>query len=199
MRRFVVIALTVWTAACADLDKVATPPQQGLLDGELTFYRFDRKAFEAAEKSASFWAVRGQERSIALRYNDTGAEFMRFTVGAESLERRPDGSAFAAGDSIQISVRVDETGNVAFDFQPSGLRFSGSKPAILRIDATRAEDDIDGNGQVNLGDLLLALRSSVWKRELPGLPWLKLPAINLSGDIVQTNVHDFTGFGMATN
>ena len=98
MRR-IAIALSLLAISCADVDRVATPPQEGLLTSDLTFVRFTPSAYAAAEKSASFWAVKGQTRSVSLRYADTNGEFMSFTVPANALAKRPDGSAIEAADA----------------------------------------------------------------------------------------------------
>jgi hypothetical protein len=150
--------------------------------------QFTAGAYEAAEKSGSFWAVAGQARSLSLRYQDTGAEFMRFRVGANALDKQPDGSAFLPGDSILIEVTVAEDGTMRFEFQPSGLQFNPYEPAELTVLLHRADLD-----------LLHKLSTSVWKREFPGLPWLKIPTIHLDTDEVESDVPHFTEFGMAVN
>jgi hypothetical protein len=115
---------------------------------------------------------------------------MLFEVGPNSL---------VATDSVLISVAVDATGRLAFDFQPSGLRFNSSAPATLRIDRARSNPDIDANGSVDLTDVLLSVQAGIWKRELPLLPWVRLPTLNLLGTVVAAEVYDFTNFGMAVD
>jgi hypothetical protein len=182
--------LVLLSAACTELEQGPGPEQAGLLSSDLTFLRFSDDAFQAAEKQASFWAVRGQARSLVLRYSDTHEPFLEFHVGENSL---------IDGDSVQISVQVDAGGAVAFRFAPSGLRFNHSAPAILRIDHGRKQADIDADGDVDLADGLLAITAGIWKQDLPALPWLKLPTVNLLGTVAQTNVYDFTSFGMAVD
>ena len=188
MRAFAVALLATLAISCADVDRVSLPPQAAVSTGELTFLRFSDDAYAAAEKGGSFWAAPGQDRSIALRYTDTGQEFMRFEVGATSL---------AGSDSVLITVRVNDAGNLVFHFEPSGLQFNTSAPALLRINHARANPDVDADGDVDLTDSVLETQATIWKQELPGLPWLKLPSINLTGDIEQAKVYDFTSFGMA--
>lgn len=197
MKRAVLALLAVAVAACSE--QVATPKEQALTTSDVTFLKFQPAAYAAAEKSGSFWAVKGQDRGISLRYADTGGEFMHFTVGADALATRPDGTPFQAGDSVLISVSVDADERIIFNFQPSGLHFSDAQPAELRVDYARANPDINADGVVDLADTVLRLQAAVWKQELPGLPWLKLPTISLSSDVAQSAVHDFTGFGMAVN
>lgn len=197
MQRLVFAALAILVTACGE--GITPPPQTALLDSELTFYRFSADAFENAPREAGFWAVKGEARAVVLRYADTNAEFMRFEVGASSLWKRPDGTAFQNGDSIYISVNLDSSGKMIFRFAPSGLKFDAAQPARLRIDSSRRDPDINGNGWVGPDDALLELRAGIWKQELPLLPWLKLPGVSLSGDVATADIHDFTGFGMAVN
>lgn len=199
MKRFVLAALATLITGCGS-DAVMTPTtQEGLLSSDPVFLRFSDKAAAAAPQQASFWAVKGESRSLVLRYGDSGQEFLRFTVGAAALSRRPDGSEFAAGDSVLISVAADPGGALAFRFSPSGLKFDDDQPAVLRMSYARANPDYNRDGAVNLFDSVAALQIGVWKQELPLLPWLKIPSLNLFGDVVRADVHDFTGFGMAVN
>jgi hypothetical protein len=190
MKRLPTVLFGLFLLACADVDEVALPPEAALLSSQLTFLRFDDAAFQAAEKSGRFWAVRGEARSLTLRYADTGEPFLHFDVGEHSLVDR---------DSVEISVQVDDSGQLTFHFEPSGLRFNDLAPARLRIDFERADRDINADGDVDLFDTLLALQAGIWKRELPILPWVKLPSLNLLGSVQQTNVYDFTSFGMAVD
>jgi hypothetical protein len=190
MNRLSALLLALLLISCSDADQVSQPPQAALSTDQLTFLRFSSAAYASAEKSASFWAVPGSARSVVLRYADSGAEFMRFEVGASSL---------SGTDSVLISVAVDQGGDFTFHFSPSGLRFNPDAPAVLRINYERADDDVDRSGYVDLFDTLNLLTATIWKRELPGLPWLSLPSLNLLGRVEQVDVHDFTSFGMAVD
>lgn len=176
MKYRLLLALLLLSACAGDS---TAPRQNAFLDvQDPTFIAFKPDAYAAAPKSASFWAVAGQSRSLILRYTDTGEEFLRFTVGAQSL----------AGDSVRIAVTVADDGTMRFHFEPSGLHFNPDDPARLRIAMGRARVDP-----------LTSLAASIWRRDLPGLPWLELPTIHLSGDTVESDVQHFTDFGMAVN
>jgi hypothetical protein len=181
--------LALLVVSCSESDQ-AGPPESALLDSALTFVRFNDDAYQAAPKSGGFWAVPGQSRSIELRYSDSNQTFMRFEVGPNSL---------VSQDSVFISVNVDATGRLAFDFQPAGLQFNGNAPALLHINRARSNPDINGDGSTDLTDILLGLQVGVWKRELPILPWVRLPTLSLLGTITVVEVHDFTNFGMAVD
>jgi hypothetical protein len=189
MKHIQTALLALLVAACAGDDQAA-PSATALLGGELTFLRFTGDGYQAAEKSGGFWAVPGQSRSLELRYTDTNQAFMRFEVGPNAL---------VSADSVFITVAVDAAGQLAFHFEPSGLRFNHQAPAVLRIDRARSNPDIDGNGRVDLADTLLSLNVGVWKRELPMLPWLLIPSLNLLGTVTEARVYDFTSFGMAVD
>ena len=190
MIRKIAAVLVLVTAACSDFEQGPPPPQATLLTNELTFFRFRSDAFQAAEKQGSFWAVPGQARTLVLRYTDTNQPFLVFQVGENSL---------LGTDSVQISVQVDPNGLLAFHFSPSGLQFNPWAPAVLRIDHSRKQVDIDTDGDVDLRDNLMVLTASVWKQDVPLVPWLKLPTLNVLSTIAQTNVYDFTSFGMAVD
>jgi hypothetical protein len=51
---------------------------------------------------------------------DTGEEFLRFEVPGDGLFRKPDGSAFQTGDSILITVTIDDPSRFLFRFEPLG-------------------------------------------------------------------------------
>ena len=185
-----------WTAAllglllisCSDADQFSPPPAS-LLTSELTFLRFTDDAYQAAEKSGSFWAVRGESRALVLRYADTGQEYLNFQVGPNTLVDR---------DSVLISVVADDAGNFAFHFSPSGLRFNPHAPASLALNHARTSNDIDADGDVDLFDALRSLSTGIWKRELPVTPWLRIPSVSL-GAVERSDIYDFTSFGMAVD
>jgi hypothetical protein len=206
MKRFVLAVVAILITGCNE--RVTTPVQHtelsdelvtGQLGSDLTFYRFDETAFQNVPRAASFWAVKGASRELVLRYIDTGEEFLRFEVGPESLLKRPDGTLIVAGDSVMISVHVPPSGEMIFRFSPSGLKFDPVNPARLTINHARSNPDLDGNGFVSFADVLLAANAGIWKQEMPLLPWIPIPSLNLFGGISTADINDFTGFGMAVN
>jgi hypothetical protein len=87
--------------------------------------------------SASFWAVRGQDRAVEIFFADSlgqpGDRLLRFEVGGSSLALYPDGRKFGDGDSVLISIHITDPSTLAFDFGPSGLRFKSKDPARLTV------------------------------------------------------------------
>src|SRR5688572_17161218 len=66
------------------------------------------------EYSASFWAVKGQSRTLTMSYAPTedgqpGAPLLTFEVGSNSLMIKPSGGAFQHGDSVLITVQLDRS------------------------------------------------------------------------------------------
>jgi hypothetical protein len=190
MKKLTACFMALLLISCSDADQVSLPTQAALSTDKLTFLRFSDAAYSAADKTASFWAVPGEARQIVLRYADDGAEFMRFEVGPNSL---------VTSDSVLISVAVDAQGAFTFHFSPSGLKFNPSAPARLLLDYTRVNADVDANGQANQYDAMLLARGQIWKRELPGLPWMGLPSLDLMDRTEAVDVLDFTSFGMAVD
>ncbi len=151
----------------------------------------------------SFWAKVGRESRVSMYYAaQAGAtdstEFLRFRVRKRSLAYKPDGSPFAPGDSILITLTLVNASTLEVDFQPSGLVFSASNPADLKLSYLEADDDFNQDGVVNNVDARIERRLSAWKRESPASPWLKQASILSVGlDEVETKVHGFTSYAIA--
>lgn len=179
----------------------STAPEEERRDEEdLTFVRLEAGA-QAEVTQASFWAVRGQTRSLVVRYRDrpTDPPLLEFVVGAQSLLTRGDGTPVLVGDSVQITVTVDTQRRFLFDFQPAGLTFSPVTPARLRLNYDAADPDFNGDGVVNQLDAAVELRLQIWQQQLPGLPWLPVPTLRVEGtQILEGRVTHFTGFAMAS-
>ncbi|HEX7117186.1 MAG TPA: Ig-like domain-containing protein [Longimicrobiales bacterium] len=177
----------------------------GVPDGEMQFVRFSSAVLDRVATEGSFWAVRGEDRELILRYapdsgEPEGEAFLRFRVSAESLWKRPDGTTFAEGDSVRITVAVDAETGFLFRFEPSGLRFDPEHPARLRVEYREAEDDFDGDGGIDDDDRELEETLAVWRQEQPGDPWVRLFTLkDVELDELEAEVGGFTGFALATN
>jgi len=92
----------------------------------------------------SFWAKRGELREVEVKYvdadNDVSGTFLHFSVPATALRSMPDGTPFATGDSVLISLSIDRAEFVV-EFGPSGLVFNENTPAVLEVWYGGAEDD----------------------------------------------------------
>lgn len=140
----------------------------------------------------SFWAVRGEERRLEIRFagqggTGTGTRFLQFQVEDESLLRRPDGSSFALGDSIEITLSIDPELYLV-DFGPSGLVFNPLEPAELEIEYDEAEDDF----------LIRESEFDVWRQELTGQPWQRQASVQFEElDEIDVSIFGFTRFALA--
>lgn len=127
---------------------------------------------------ASIWARRGRAEQLRIDYAGSGgnAPFLQVTVPADALLRLPDGSAVAEGDSVLITLTIDSS-LVRVKFGPSGLQFNPTSPLALDVYYGGAEQDLDGDGDVDADDeLLREQRLGVWYQELTGIPWVRVPA-----------------------
>ena len=199
---------SIWLPLLAFVPLVAcgdgtAPAPSGRLAEELHFLRPAASAPPLATTEVSFWAKRGEDREARIRYeplpgaSDT-AEFLRFSVPSAALDRRPDGTAFAAGDSVLITLRVADQTRMIVEFQPAGLRFSPADPARLRIEYGEADHDLDGDGLIDGRDAVLETQLSVWRQEAPGQPWYPVPSADAPDlDEVEANILGFTSYALA--
>jgi hypothetical protein len=128
----------------------------------------------------SFWAFQDSATSIEVSYlasDSTWKPYVNLAVPAGSLSERPDGSAFAAGDSILITLTLD-TMVAEFDLQPDGLQFSSATPAVLKVYYGGLNPDFSGDGLVTWIDRLIEqLFLNLYTRPTPSDPWQFLPSV----------------------
>jgi len=172
---FVTLALV---GACSNSSGPGGPAPRATLN----FVRQDSTYKPLLSAQGVFYAKVGEARRVRLVYQgstptDSGAEFLRFEVPNDGLYRKPDGTAFAAGDSIQITVTVVDTKQFRFDFQPSGLQFNPNDPARLKVEYHYADPDFNGDGSVDSGDAEIEGLLSLWRREPPDSLWSKMAAV----------------------
>jgi hypothetical protein len=141
---------------------------------------------------------------LEMRYAPTvpgqpGEKFLEFEVRSNSLLTKPGGLLFLPGDSVLITVSLDNSDRFIVHFEPSGIVFNPLDPARLDISYLRADPDIDHDGDVDARDLALNLTLKIWKRELPGLPWLPQPTTRIGQLEIEAQILSFTSFAMASN
>lgn len=195
------LAATSFAVACDD-DPAGPSPGDQKSETELTFVRFDTAAFRNVPLEASFWAVRGEDRELEMRSAPTpddedGEKFLELEIEEETLLRRPDGTPFAEGDSVLITVTLDPTGRFLFDFQPSGLVFNPEEPADLKIRYVLGDDDYDDDGDVDGDDLAFEALLAIWQRESSSDPFVRLETFEIDDDELEADLLGFTGFALA--
>lgn len=144
----------------------------------------------------SFYAIRGEDREARLFFQDAvggqGEEYLRLKIPDASLLARPDGTPFAVGDSILITVTVVDVQQILFDLQPSGLRFDPAKPAELDIEYQQAGDDYDRDGDVDAEDDAIETELAIWRQEVVGGVFERLGSVKFE-DLKEIDV-ELTGF-----
>lgn len=132
--------------------------------------------------SASFWAVRGQPRSVQINYlsatGDTSAPFLRLSTADPRFV--PAVGYLAWGDSVLLTVTVDPL-NIKVSLTPTGLLFGD--PAQLQLWYGGAGGDLNGDGVVDSTDAYIESQLlGLWYREGTDSAWSRIPAAQSIAD-----------------
>ena len=124
--------------------------------------------------SVSFWAVRGEARSVQINYqnaiDDATHPFLNLTVSDPVFV--PGVGELAMGDSVLVTVAID-TVRLAVSLEPSGLQFG--TPSRLQIWYGGAGGDLNGDGIVDSTDTYVEHQLlGLWYRE-GNSPWAPVP------------------------
>lgn len=184
-------AMAAGALACSD-DPMGNGPGDMVDESQLDFVVRSDTAPPLETTDTSFWAVLGEERELEIRFagqggSGTGSKFLELQVKDASLLRRPNGTPFAVGDSIEIQVTVD-TELFVVRLEPSGLVFNPDDPAELEIDYEAADDDF----------LVRESEFDVWRQERAGDPWERLASIQIEElDEIEVLLFGFTRYALA--
>jgi hypothetical protein len=131
---------------------------------------------------ATFWAVRGEQRSIQINYADsvggTDSAFLRLAIDDPTYV--PGQGYLAPGDSVLITVTVD-TANIAVSLEPTGTLFGD--PAQLQIWYSGAGGDLNGDGVVDSTDARIESQLlGLQYREGSDSAWMQFPATQSLSD-----------------
>ena len=173
-------------------------------ESQLVFLRF-QNGVTLSSDSVRFWAVRGKGREVSMYFRPEAGKtdsvrFLRFKLADNSLLRRPDGRAFVFGDSILITIRMRDITRAITEFSPSGLVFNPEKPAELRLDFEKANEDYDRDGDTDQADSLRVNSFAIWKQEFAGQPWVRLSSrVEISGSLreIEAEILSFTNHAIA--
>lgn len=166
-------------------------------DAQFVVVRQASNAPSLAAREATFWAKAGDNAEVRIPYT-TGENCLEFKIPGNGLLRRPDGTAFRRGDSIQVTIRVLDPNSFKFEFQPSGLRFDPGHPAELRMRYRYADPDLNGDGRVDSADE--SSRLAIWRQEADGQPWVRIGTVrDADADEVRADLQGFTKYAMASN
>ena len=152
--------------------------------------------------AVSFWAVKGQDRGIQINYvnaDGSTAPFLRFDVDDDALDAWPDGTAFQSGDSVQISVTVEDAAEMRVRFAPAGLDFAAAEPAQLQMWYTGAQGDLNSDATVNTVDTNIEVTLlGLWTRQAATDPWVSLPAQHSAGyDWFKSPIDHFSSYAIS--
>ncbi|MDH3228117.1 MAG: hypothetical protein OEM67_13660, partial [Thermoleophilia bacterium] len=147
-----------------------------------------------ASYQVSFWAVRGQDRAVTVRYQG-GQEFLTFTVPDRALEKGLDGRRLVNGDSIQITLQLDLS-EFRVDFEPSGLVFSSRNPATLRVWYGRMNPDVDRDGDVDAADqAIIDAGVTYYHYDTGSINWKKIASVvNPVAQTIEAPISGFSGY-----
>jgi hypothetical protein len=189
MRRLLSIVVGTTLLACTQ----STEPI-GTTDIDLNVVRQSLTAPPLLAARDSFWAKFGEAREFRMYYQgaqpgDTGAEFLLFEVPGDGLLRRPDGLIFRTGDSILITVRVEDPARFRFEVTPAKLLFNTANPARLRLRYASANHDFDNDGDQDPADTGIEQDLDIWYRADAGTLWFRQHAVKFEQqDEISVNV-----------
>lgn len=151
---------------------------------------------------ASFYAVNGKVSGLDIWYRPAAGrtdstKFLEFRLGTGSLERRPDGTLIAPGDSVLITLTVTDPTHFIIDLQPSGLQFAANDQPRLKISFAACGDDLNYDGKVDSADAAMLSSLSMWRQEAPFQPWFKVSStVTPSVKEVDSQLGGFTGYAI---
>ncbi len=200
-----VIASACSSGATEAPPRVVTPPTPtpGGSSLQVNLLKAAAGAPAIANPVVNFYAKLGEDREVFMYYRarTSGRDstvFVRFRVPKRALLARPDGSLFASGDSVKITITLLDPVHLEVGFEPSGLRFSSSDPAKLKLSFLETDNDLNEDGVVNGSDTAIQSLLAVWRRESATLPWTKQSTLFTAGTHeVETDVTGFTSYVVA--
>jgi hypothetical protein len=218
------MAATLWLAACGD--SVGPPTDTASSERAPRHLRWSsdlgapafavlraERGFEGQEAPgaatlqvldryrASFWARRGASTGVEIRYqagDGTWQPYIRLSVPSGALRRRPDGSRFADGDSVLITMALDSM-QLVVQLEPTGLVFDPASPAQLDVWYTGADPDLDGSGVVDAADgYIESSVLGVWMQARSGSPWSAVSSLHwLDRKLFTANLGHFSGYAVS--
>ncbi len=195
IRRFLLICSAAAVLSCTD----STAP--GVPAAQLHILVEDAGAPSLDSTVAHVWAKVGDGREIRIGYRppaDSTEDFVRFEVPGDALLRKPDGSAFQAGDSILITITVVDPSRFSVRFEPAGLVFNPNQPARLKFHYLYADHDFNGDGVINAADTTIEHSLDLWRRESATAPWFRQGSVKFEElDEIDANILSFTEYAIA--
>lgn len=195
------VAVVLMALACSD----STAPNSNTgprPPGELNILTLAQTAPPLWNPTISFYAIRGEDREGRIFFQDAGGaqgdEYLRLKIDGASLLARPNGSPFAIGDSILITVTVVDVQQILFELEPSGLRFDPAQPAELEIEYGEADDDFNEDGVVDAEDDEIEDELAIWRQEVPGGVFERLGSVTIEDlEEIEADLLGFSRYAIA--
>jgi hypothetical protein len=198
VRPLLLVAAVAGALSCSDTSSGTGPASPGprLLTASSSYPAL-------ATTQVSFWAVKGRNAGADIWYRPRSGQsdstkFVEFRMGGASLDRRPDGSVIAQGDSVLITLTVSDPTHLIVNYQPSGLQFSATDQPTLKMYYVACGDDLNYDGVVDATDDQIQSQLRIWRQEAPELPWTVM-----SGSVVKSlkevdaKLSGFTGYAIS--
>ena len=126
--------------------------------------------------AVSFWAVRGEQRSVQINYQSPIDNLTHpfLSLSITDPVSVPGVGNLAIGDSVLVTVAVD-TVNLAISLEPTGIQFG--TPAHLQIWYGGANGDLNGDGVADSADIFVEHELlGLWYREGDTDSWHPVPS-----------------------
>jgi hypothetical protein len=190
-RSLLVFALALAVARCADQPTAVKAPASPQAVRWAQTPQFTARTDARARRSGtmaltpplsldqyvvSFWAVRGESRSVQINYSSTIDTLPHpfLTLTTTDPQFVPGVGELPIGDSVLVTVIVD-TSNIGVSLEPHGLQFG--QPAQLKIWYSGAGGDLNGDGVVDSLDAVIETKLlGLWYRADQSQPWTHLSA-----------------------
>ena len=130
----------------------------------------------------SFVVSRWHASTVTVNYLPSGdarvgQPFLSLYIPKTGLVAGASGAPLEKNDSLTITLTIDPV-TFDVDFQPSGVLFSTTTPALLTLWYENANPDCNGDGVVDSADQALLQRLTFYYQVAGGATWVKQPSKN---------------------
>jgi len=203
LRRLSIVLCFMSLIISTSCDSDSTTAPESRTSDELNFLHVAPGTPPLSATQASFYAVKGRATGVDLYFHAPAGStdslhLLGLLVGPNALDRRPDGSVIAEGDSLLISVTVTDPYHLVVDFQPAGLTFAATDLPVLTVSWAGCGNDLNYDGQIDANDDLVVNQLGIWRQESSNLPWFKQDGVIIrSAREVKSEIPGFTGYALA--